>query len=91
MELGATSQPPRFNISRDEFQRRMREQLCPKCAQHGHLARNCTSKDGPKPFNAQTKSWQPTNKPAPWQTRPKIREIEVEEDHEQAGNDECPQ
>jgi len=33
MELDATRRRPRFNISREEFQRRIREQLCLKCAQ----------------------------------------------------------
>jgi len=91
MELDMTQRQPRFNISREEFQRRIREQLCLKCAQPGHLARNCPKKDGPKPFHAQARSWQPTKKIAPWQTRPKIREIEVEQEPEQLGNDEYPQ
>jgi len=91
MELDATRKKPRFNISREEFQRRIREQLCLKCAQPGHLARNCTKKDGPKPFNAQARSWQPVKKTTPWQTRPKIREIEVAQESEQSGNDDCPQ
>jgi len=90
MELDATRERPRFNISREEFQRRIREQLCRKCAQPGHLARNCPKKDGPKPFNAQARNWQPAKKNAPWETRPKIREIVVEQELEQAGNDECP-
>jgi len=91
MELDVTRRRPRFNISREEFQRRIREQLCLKCAQPGHLARSCPKKDGPKPFNAQNRSWQPAKKTAPWQTRPKIREIEVEQEPEQSGNDDCPQ
>jgi len=91
MELDATRKRPRFNISREEFQRRIREQLCLKCAQPGHLARNCTKKRGPKPFNAQAKSWQPAKRTAPWQIKPKIREIEVEQEPEQSGNDDCPQ
>jgi len=91
MELDVTRKRPRFNISREEFQRRIREQLCLKCAQPGHLARSCTKKEGPKPFNAQARSWQPAKRTAPWQTRPKIREIEVEQEPEQSGNDDCPQ
>jgi len=91
MELDATRKRPRFNISREEFQRRIREQLCLKCAQPGHLARSCTKKDGPKPSNTQARSWQPAKRTAPWQTRPKIREIEVEQEPEQSGNDDCPQ
>jgi len=57
MELDATRKRPRLNISREEFQMRIRQQLCLKCAQQGHLTRNCRRKDGPKPFNAQTRSW----------------------------------
>jgi len=51
MELDATSRGPRFHISQEEFQRRIREQLYLKCAQLGHLARRCPNKNGPKPFN----------------------------------------
>jgi len=36
MEQDATRKRPRFNILREEFQRRIREQLCLKCAQPGH-------------------------------------------------------
>ena len=46
MELDATRKRPRFNISRKEFQRRIREQLSLKCAQPGHVARSCLTKDG---------------------------------------------
>jgi len=91
MELDATRRRPRFNISREEFQRRIQEQLCLMCAQPGHLARSCPKKDGPKQFNAQPRSWQPAKKTAPWQNRPKIREINVEQEPEQSGNDDCPQ
>jgi len=78
MELDVTRRRPRFNISREEFQRRIREQRCLKCAQRRHLARSCPKRDGPKPFNAQTRSWQPAKKVAPWQIKPNIREIEIE-------------
>jgi len=91
MELDATGKRLRFNISREQFQSRIPEQLGLKCAQPGHLARNCPKKDGPRPFNAQAKSWQPTKETAPWQTRRQIREIEVEQEPEQWGNDKCPQ
>jgi len=91
MELDATSRRPRFNISREEFQWRIGEQLGHKCAQPGHLARCCPKKDGPKPCNAQARNSQHTKKIAPWQPRPKIREIEVEQEPEQSGNDEGPQ
>jgi len=91
MELDAPRRRPRFNILREEFQRRIREQICLKCAHPGHLARSCPKKDGPKPFNAQVRSWQSAKKVAPWQTQPKIREIEIEQEPEQSGNDHCPQ
>jgi len=90
MELDATRRQPRFNISREEFPRRMGEQLCLKCAQPGHLARCCPKKDGPKPFKAQARSRQPAKTIAPWQTKLKIRDIEVEQEPEQSGNDDCP-
>jgi len=91
MELEVIRRRPRFNISREEFQRRIREQLCLKCAQPGHLARSCPKKDGPKQFNAQARNWQPTKKIAPWQTRLQIREFEFQQEPEQWGNDKCPQ
>jgi len=91
MELDTTRKRPRFNILREEFQRRIREQLCLKCAQPGHLAWSCPTKDGPKPFNAQTRSWQPAKKTDPWQNRPKIRQMEVEQEPAQSGNDDCHQ
>jgi len=91
MEVDATRRRARFNISREEFPRRIREQLCLKCAQPGHLARNCPKKDRPKSFNAQARNWQPAKKTAPGQTRPRIRDIEVEQEPEQSGNDDCPQ
>jgi len=82
MELDATRRRARFNISREQFQRRIREQLCLKCPQPGHLATSCQKKDGPKPFNAQTRNWQTAKKTAPWQTRPTIRKIEVQQEPE---------
>jgi len=90
MELDTTRKRPGFNISREEFQRRIREQLWLKCAQPGHLARDCTKKEGTRPFNTRARSWPHTRKPAPWQTRPKISEMEVEQEPEQSGYDECP-
>jgi len=85
MELDATRKRPRFNISREEFQRRIREQLFLKCAQPGQLVRSCQKKEGPKPFNAQARNWQPATKVAPWQTRPKSREIEIEQEPKTVG------
>jgi len=91
MELDTNRKQPRFNISGEEFQRRIREQLCLKSAQPGHLARYYTRKDGSKPFNVQARNCQPTKKPTPWQTRPRIREIVAEQEPELSGNDACPQ
>jgi len=50
MELDATRRRPGFNISAKEYQRRMRANLCLKCAKPGHRAAACRSqannKDG---------------------------------------------
>ena len=89
MELDATRRQPRLNISREEFQRRMREQLCLKCGKPGHRAAGCTIT--PKPFNPQARPWQQNNKNAPWQGGQQSREIEIESVPEQLGNEECPQ
>ena len=55
MELNATRRRPRLNISREEFQRHMREQLYLKCGKPGHRAAGCTVT--PKPFNPQARPW----------------------------------
>ena len=91
MELDATRGRPMLNISREEFQKRIREQLCLQCGQPGHLARDCLKKDGHKRFNSQARGWQPTKKVTLWLTRPKIREIEIAQEPEQSGNDDCLQ
>jgi len=44
-----------------------------------------------KRFTAQVRSCQPTKRPAPGQSKPKIREIDVEQEPEELGNDECHQ
>jgi len=90
MELDASMKRPRFNIAREEFPRRIQEQLGLKYEQPGHFARNCGKKHRPRTFNAQVRNWQPKNKPAPWLTRPKIIEMELEQEPELSGNDECP-
>jgi len=91
IELDATWGRPRFNISREEFQKRIREELCLKWAQPGHLARSCPKEDGPEPFKAQARSWHCTKKSRLWQNRAKIREIEIEQEPEESGNNDCPQ
>ena len=88
-ELHATRRRPPLNISRDEFQRRMREQICLKCGKPGHRAAGCTIT--PKPFNPQARPWQQNKKNAPWQGRQQIREIEIESIPKQSGNEECLQ
>ena len=87
MELDATRRRPGFNISAKEYQRRMRGNLCLKCAKPGHRAAACRSQANSKegatwePKNDNTKEWRP---PA------KAREMEVAEE-EKLGNDESPQ
>ena len=90
-DLDATRRQPRLNISREEFQRRMRERLCLKCGKPGHQISECGKEKSTRPFNPQTKSWQPTKKPAAWQARQQIREIDIESLPEQSGNEESPQ
>ena len=91
MDLDAFRRRPRLNLSPEEFRRRMREKLCLKCAQPGHRADACTRQDQPKQFNPRANNWQPAKRNAPWQTRQKIQEMEVEKEPEQSGNEECPQ
>ena len=89
MELDARRRRPRLNISREEFQRRMREQLCLKCGQPGHRAAGCTVT--PKPLNPEAQPWQQNKKHTRWQGREQIREIDIESVPEQSGNEECSQ
>jgi len=87
MKLDATRKRPGFTISAKEYQRRMRSNLCLKCAKQGHRAAACRSqanrKEGAtwKPKNDNKKQWRP---PA------KAREMEVAKG-EKSGNDESPQ
>jgi len=48
MELDATRRRPGFNISAKEYQRRMRSNLCLKCAKLGHRAAVCRSQANSK-------------------------------------------
>ena len=89
LDLDATRRQPRLNLSREEFQKRMRGQLCLKCGKPGHQIRECGREKTPRPFNPL--SWQQKKKPAPWQARQQIREIDIESTPEQSGNEECPQ
>ena len=50
------------------------------------LSQEFPEKRRTKQFKAQARSWEPAKKTPPWQTRPKIREIEVEQEPEQSVN-----
>ena len=89
MDLDATRRQPRLNISREEFQRRMRERLCLKCGKSEYRAAGCTVT--PKPFNPLARPWQQNKRSSPWQTRQQLREIDIESIPEQSGNKESPQ
>ena len=62
MEVYATRKRPRSNISRDDFKRRIPEQLCLKCAQSGHLARSCPKKMDPNHSMHKPESGNPRRK-----------------------------
>jgi len=87
MELDGTRRSPGFNISAKEYQRRMRGNLCLKCAKPGYRAAACRSQANSKegatgePKNDNKKQWKP---PA------RAREMEVAKE-EESGNDESPQ
>ena len=87
MDLDATRRRPGFNISAQEYRRRMRDSLCLKCGKPGHRVAECRS----QPNNGDRKGWQPSNGKAPWQTKPKIREVNTKEEEERSGNEESPQ
>jgi len=53
MELDATRRRPGFNISAKEYQRRMRSNLCLKCAKPGHRALACRKCVGMNPGQQQ--------------------------------------
>jgi hypothetical protein len=91
MDLDATRRKNRLPISTQEFQRRMRNKLCLRCARPGHMARDCRSQareekaPNPQPKNSQN-----------WRTNMRAREITVEEETNadetsQSGNDGSPQ
>jgi len=89
MELDATQRRPGFNISAKEYQRRMRANLCLKCAKPGHRATACRSQAN----NKEGATWEPKNdNKKQWRPPVKAREIGVErEAGEESGNDESPQ
>jgi len=57
MDLGATRRRPGFNISAKEYQRRMRSNLCLKCAKPGHQAAACQSQGN----SQEGATWEPRN------------------------------
>jgi len=86
MELDAKRRRPGFNISAKEYQRRMRRNLCLKCAKPGHRAAACGSQ-----ANSKEGDWEPKNdNKKQWRPPAKAREMEVGTE-EESGNDECPQ
>jgi len=89
MELDATRRRPGFNISAKEYQRRMRANLCLKCAKPGHRAAACRSQANSK----EGATWEPKiDNKKQWRPPAKAREIGVErEAGEESGNDESPQ
>ena len=89
MELDATRRRPGFNVSAKEYQRRMKRNLCLKCAKLGHRAAACRSEAN----NKEGATWQPKNgNRNQWRPPAKAREMEVErEAGEESGNDESPQ
>jgi len=89
MELDATRIRPGFNISAKEYQRRMRSNLCLKCAKPGHRAAACRSQANGK----EGATWEPRNdNKKRWSPPAKAREMEIEkEDGKESGNDESPQ
>jgi len=87
MELDATRRRPGFNISAKEYQRRMRSNLCLKCAKPGHRAAACRSQAKSK----EGATWEPRNdNKKQWRPPAKAREMEVSKE-EESGNDESPQ
>ena len=87
MELDATRRRPGFNISAKEYQRRMRGNLCLKCAKPGHRAAACRSQANSK----EGATWEPRNdNKKQWKPPAKAREMEVAKE-EESGNDESPQ
>jgi hypothetical protein len=90
MDLDATRRRPNFDLSRNEFQRRMRGSLCLSCGKPGHRARDCRSPKDNKDYTTQQRGMS-QGRQGRWQPRPAIKEIEIEQEAEQSGNEESPQ
>ena len=89
MESDATRRRPGFNILAKEYQRRMRANLCLKCAKPGHRAAACRSQAN----NKEGATWEPkTDNKKQWRPPAKTREMEVARGTSgESGNDESPQ
>jgi len=89
MELNTTRRRPGFNIKAKEYQRRMRANLCLKCAKPGHRATACQSQAN----NKDGATWEPkTDNKKQWRPPAKTREMDVERGAEEEwANDEHPQ
>jgi len=86
MELDATRRWPGFNISAKEYERRMRSNLCLKCAKPGHSASAYRGLAN----NKEGATWEPRNDKKPWRPPAKARKMEVTKE-EESGKDEGPQ
>jgi len=86
MELDAMRRRPGFNISAKEYQRRIRSNLCLKCAKPGHRAAACRSQANSK----EGATWEPWNDKKQRRPPAKAREMEVTKE-EESGKDEGPQ
>ena len=86
IEHDATRSWPGFNISAKEYQRRMKGNLCLKCAKPGHRAAACRSQANSK----EEATWEPKNdNKKQWRPPAKASEMEVAKEGE-SGNDESP-
>jgi len=87
MDLDATRRRPVFNISAKEYQRKMRRNLCLKCAKLGHRAAACRLQANRK----ERATWELRNdNKKQWRPPAKARKMEVAKE-EESGNDEGSQ
>ena len=56
MDLNAIRKQPRLNISPEEFQRRMGQQLCLRCRKPDHRIADCDKNNPQRQFNPQARS-----------------------------------
>jgi len=91
MEIDATRNRNRLPIPGVEYRRRMSQGLCIKCAQKGHLVKDCKNPINTKTLTPQTRNSQNWRQQQP---RFQAREISApitEEKREESGNEESPQ